>query len=201
VKNTPDFDILHRWTLRARPEELTEIVLDTSCYDKWCSRALMRCEVVSHGRSDGLGLTVRLHTKGWLPHSFLFTAKVVDLVAHRRMTIRVSGDFEGVSLIDVTEDRGGTCDLTLRWSVDVAHPVVRRFVPFTRYILARNHTWATNSVRRMLQAEVDRRRAGDHEITAPPPTFAPFVNWLRPLHRRREREMGWSSDSSGDLRD
>ncbi len=38
-------------------------------------------------------MTIRLHVKGMLPHTFFCLAKVVDLVRHRSMTIAVSGDF------------------------------------------------------------------------------------------------------------
>lgn len=201
MTQTPDFDISHHWVLRARPQDLTEIVLDTSCYDKWCSRVLMRCEVVSRGRDDGLGLRIRVHTKGWLPHSFLFDAEIVDLVAHKSMTVRVTGDFEGISYLEAGRIEDGACHVSLRWITRVEHPVVRRFVPLTRFILARNHIWATNWVRRMIQSELDRRRAGIAKIAAPPPTFGKFLAWARPLHKKRAREMGWSPGNFGKRHD
>ncbi len=201
MTQAPDFDISHHWVLRARPEDLTDVVLDTSCYDKWCSRVLMSCEVVSRGDPDGLGLKIRVHTKGWLPHSFLFDAEVVDLIAHKSMTVRVTGDFEGISYLDVAKVEGGDCHVTLRWITRVEHPIVKRFVPLSRFILARNHTWATNWVRRMIQSELDRRRAGVDEIAAPPPTFGRFLTWARPWHKKRARAMGWSAGKFDETRD
>jgi hypothetical protein len=57
-----------------------------------------------------------------------------------------------------------------------------------------NHIWAVKWVRKMMQAEVNRRRAGQDKITAPKPTFAGFLALTRGFHNRRARRMGWNSD-------
>jgi hypothetical protein len=126
----PDFDVSHVWRLDARPEELTEIVLDTSAYDKWCSRILMRCEVLKKGAPDGLGLSLRFYTKGWLPYSFLFTATITELVAHEWMRVEVDGDFVGYGDLKINRQQGQTCEIDLRWVTDIHHPQLRPLVRF-----------------------------------------------------------------------
>lgn len=194
MKNNTDFDIHHRWQLETRPDELTAIVLDTTCYPKWCARILMNCEIVNEGATDGLGLSLRVHTKGWLPYSFLFTATIIDLVPHQRMTVAVSGDFVGYGFIEIDRTDDQHCDLNINWLVDVQHPQLKPLVWLLYPVMKRNHIWAVNWVKRMFQAEVYRRRAGLAEFQAPKPTFGSFLSVARRLHNKRAHQMGWRSD-------
>jgi len=191
VSRAYQFDIKHRWQLEAAPQELTAIVLDTTNYSKWCARILMNFEVIEPGEADGRGLSLRFHTKGWLPYSFLFTATVVDLVAHEYMKIKVSGDFEGFGITQISGHDDTYCYMDLRWMADVKHPVLRPLVWLLHAIMERNHKWAVGWVRKMFQAEVFRRRQGDAEFAAPPPTFDGFLAFARGWHSRRARRMGW----------
>jgi len=188
-----DFDIQHKWRLETRPEELTDIVLDTACYDKWCARILLAYEIIAPGDAQGRGLSLRFHTKGWLPYSFLFTATIVDLVPHAFMKLKVEGDFEGFGYTEITGHDTTHCDLNLRWHVDVKHPLLRALVPVFRMVMRKNHIWAVNWVGRMMQAEVHRRRQRLNDFAAPPPTFRSVLAILNPGHKSRARRMGWAS--------
>lgn len=186
-----DFNITHHWQLQARPEELAEIVLDTTAYEAWCARILLKCEVLEEGGPDGLGLHLRFHTKGWLPHSFLFNAKVIETVDCQSMVIAVTGDFEGHGYIEVTGQEAETCFLKLNWVIDVHHPVLRRFVRFFHPILTFNHIWAVRQVRWMMQNEIKRRRAHKVDFATPAPTFGRYLGLMRHLHGKRAAQMGW----------
>ncbi|WP_127600142.1 SRPBCC family protein [Nitratireductor alexandrii] len=187
----PDFDIETHWRLEARPEELTAIVLDPELIHRWCPAVFMGSELVARGGADGLGMAIRLYTKGFLPHAFFFVARIVDLVPHRSMTIAVSGDFDGAGFLTVEPGPGGICAASLRWRVRVAHPYVRRFVPVFRPVLAANHKWAARRAHRLLQEEVFRRRRLSNAFVEAKPTFphnlAPFRAW----QRRRAAHRGW----------
>lgn len=95
--NGPEFDITHNWTLKAQPEELTGIVLDSSLLHKWGRRIFMRSEILEQGDETGLGMRIRLHSKGWLPHTFLLVATIVDLEPHKWMTVQVEGYLTGMA--------------------------------------------------------------------------------------------------------
>ncbi len=186
-----EFDILHHWQIKARPEELSEIVFDTTAYDTWCARILLGHEVITPGGQDGLGLSLRFYTKGWLPYSFLFCATVVELVPNERMLIKVSGDFVGFGEIWLERFEEDICHIRLRWNTDIHHPQLRPLVRIFHSVMKINHIWAVRWVRRMMQAEVTRRRVGRADILAPKPTFAGFLNLTRYFHTRRAGRMGW----------
>ncbi|WP_127520343.1 hypothetical protein [Mesorhizobium sp. Z1-4] len=191
-----DFDIVTRWRMEARAEELSEIILDPEIISRWGTSVFMACEVVERGAPDGLGMEVRLFTKGFLPHSFFFVGKVTGGEAHRWMDFDISGDFVGRGRMHVEPDGPDHLAATFRWTVDVAHPWVRRFVKAIHPVFVWNHTWAVGRLSRMMQAEVYRRRARDNAIREPVPTFphnlVPFRRW----QQRRFSSRGWLGGAS-----
>jgi len=186
----PDFDITTDWHLDAEPEELTAVVLDPELLHIWCPTVFMHGELIERGRPDGLGIAIRLHTKGFLPHSFFLVARVVDVIPHRFMRIAVEGDFEGLGELSVEAD-AGCCRARLRWQTSVAHPWLRPMVPFFHPLFVWNHKWAMRRTRRLLQAEVDRRRSATGAFAKAAATFphnlTVFGNW----QRRRVAPARW----------
>jgi len=194
MKKPPDFDVSHRWKLQAQPEELTRIVLDTTAYEKWCARILMRCEVLDKGADDGLGLRLRFFTKGWLPYSFLFTATITDLVPDERMRVEVDGDFVGYGDLVIDQRDDEFCHIDLRWVTDIHHPQLRPLVRFLHPVMKGNHIWAVRWVRRMMQAEINRRRTGSDQFAAPKPTFGRFLALSRGWTNSRAKQLGWTKN-------
>ncbi|MVA98170.1 hypothetical protein GN330_13045 [Nitratireductor sp. CAU 1489] len=187
----PDFDVETHWRLEARPEELTAIVLDPELIHRWCPTVFMGSELVARGRVDGLGMTIRLYTKGFLPHSFFFVARIADLVAHRSMTIAVTGDFDGTGFLSVEPRPGGICMASLHWRVRVAHPYVGRFVRVFHPVLVANHKWAARRAHRLLQEEVFRRRRLSSAFVRAKPTFPHNLALFQAWQRRRAAHRGW----------
>ena len=166
-----DFDIITRWRLRADPEELTNIVLEPQSIHVWCPSVFLDSEVLDRGRDDGLGMTIRLHSKGWLPHAFFCIARIVDLVPHRFMAIEVRGEFEGIGMLWVTPVGNGNCEAVLHWRTNIRHPYVRRLTRLLNPIFVLNHKWAMRRAHRLMQEEIDRRRAGSERVTTARATF------------------------------
>jgi hypothetical protein len=191
VGGATDFDVVTRWHLEARPEELTDILLDPDILSRWATTVFMACEVIDRGAADGMGMEIQVHTKGFLPHSFFFGGRVTALEPHRWMEFDVHGDFVGRGRMSVEPAGPGRLTASFHWRVDIAHPWVRRFVrPFHRVLLW-NHVWAMSRASRLMQAEVYRRRARDNAIAEPAPTFphnlVPFRRW----QKRRFSNRGW----------
>ncbi|NOX74272.1 MAG: hypothetical protein GXP03_11865 [Alphaproteobacteria bacterium] len=187
----PEFDVSHHWQLNAHPEEISEIVFDTAAYNKWCARILLGHEVIESGDAQGLGLSLRFYTKGWLPYSFLFRASIVELIPNEWMRIEVSGDFVGFGELRLEKFENGTSYIQLRWMTDIHHPQLRPLVRLFHPVMKLNHIWAVAWMRRMMQAEILRRRAGRGNIAVPKPTFGGFLNAMRNIHNRRADRMGW----------
>jgi hypothetical protein len=187
----PDFDIVTRWRLDARPEELTAIVLAPELLHLWCGSVFMHAELVENGRADGLGMTIRLHTKGFMPHSFFFVAKIVGLVPHRFMRIAVRGDFEGIGELSVEPDGVDACDARLHWRTCVRHPRLRPFVSPLRPVFVWNHKWAMRRAHRLIQAEIDRRRGATRQPVRSRPVFPHNLRLFSAAQRRHNASRGW----------
>jgi len=180
----PDFDIATDWRLETTPEELTAIVLDPQLIHLWCPSVFMEAELLERGRPDGLGMSIRLYTKGLLPHSFVFTAEIVDLVPHRSMTIAVRGDFEGAGFLKVEPAESGFCVAGLHWRTDIRHPYIKYVKRILRPVFKWNHKWAMRRARSLMQEEIFRRRRASNQFTRAQATFPHNIKSLRTLLRR-----------------
>ena len=187
----PDFEIVTKWKLDAHPEELTEIVLDPDQLQFWCPNVFMRGELVDRGDANGLGMTIRLHTKGWLPHSFFFIAKITALVPHQSMTISVQGDFNGAGYMDVSEVSPGKCVANLAWRVNVSQPYIRYFVRALKPVFVLNHLWSASQSRKLMQNEVLRRRNKSNAYAAVKPTFPHNIPGFMNRKFGRSAPEGW----------
>ncbi|WP_404405650.1 SRPBCC family protein [Pelagibacterium halotolerans] len=188
----PDFTILTQWHLDATPDELSAIALTPELLHVWCPRVFLTSEMVERGAADGLGMVVRLHSKGLLPHSFFFVAEVVDVIPERYMRLQVTGDFDGFGDLYVEPDPDGGCRARLVWTVNIGHPYVRYFMRILHPVFVWNHKWAVRWARKLMQAEVHRRRVGTHQFTRKGATFPHNLPFVRAWQVRRSARRGWS---------
>ena len=194
--HSPDIETVSYWRLDARPEELTEIVLDPESIHFWCPMELMDSEVVERGRPDGLGMTIKVFTKGFLPYHLFLIAKIVDLVPHRFMAIAVQGDFEGLAHMSVEPVDERICEAKFHWRTDIHHPWFRHFKRVLRPVFLWNHKWAMRRCRRLMQQEVYRRRNRSDRFSTARPTFPHNVRASQKLIRRRGSPPSWDETRS-----
>lgn len=186
---TYDFESKTQRWLDARPEELTA-VLDPEHVHQWCPSVFLHSEIIERGDPDGLGMALRLHTKGFLPHSFFFVARIVDVVPHRYMRVTVNGDFEGIADIFIEPDGTGS-QFRLHWRIALLHPWLRRLVRVFNWAFVPNHKWAVRHICRLVEAEVHRRREPDGQITRERATFPHNLVAFRNWQRRRAAAARW----------
>lgn len=185
-----DFEVTTRWWLDASPVELTAVALEPELLDRWCSSVFMYGELIDRGAPDGLGMTLRLHTKGFLPHSFFFVARIVDVIPDRFMRVAVTGDFEGVGDVSLMPDGDG-CQFELRWRIALKHPWLRPMMRTFQWVFVRNHKWAMRHTCRQLEEEVHRRREPGSQITAERATFPHNLAVFRAWQRHRAAAARW----------
>ena len=172
--------------LRAEPEELSEIVLHPDLFHLCCSSTILKAQVLDHGAPDGMDMTIRLHVKGMLPHTFFCLAKVVDLVRHRSMKIAASGDFEGFGTLTVQPTGTGICAVTAGCRVRINQPYIRLFIRLLKPVFVYNHVWGVRQISRRMQEEINRRRNGSDQFTGAKAMFPHNLAFFR----RRWRPIG-----------
>ncbi len=165
-------------------------MLDPEHADRWCPSVFLHTEIIEQGQPDGLGMALRLHVKGFLPHSFFFVARIVDVVPHRYMRVAVNGDFEGLADIFIEPDGAGS-QFRLHWRIALRHPWLRRLVRVLHWAFVPNHKWAVRHTCRLLEAEVHRQREPDGQITQAKATFPHNLVGFRNWQRRRASAARW----------
>ena len=188
------FEIESRWTLDATIEEILTIIRKPVSLTQWWSAVFMKAEVILSGGSDLVGLTVRFFTKGLLPHTFQFTARVVAATSHGELQIRTWGDFNGHGAVHLIRTATGA-DVHICWRVDVKQPYIRPLFWMAKPIFTANHRWAMRRGREGLQAEVLRRRRGATELpkaSRQRPSFPHNLDAVQHAFRWTRDDRRWS---------
>ncbi|MGA7989583.1 MAG: polyketide cyclase, partial [Candidatus Dormiibacterota bacterium] len=64
-----EYRFLTRWRLHATPSEVAEVLSDAEDLPRWWPSVYLDVNVVEDGDEHGIGRTVDLWTKGWLPYT------------------------------------------------------------------------------------------------------------------------------------
>lgn len=188
------FDLESRWHLDASIPEIYAVVRTPESLASWWSSVFMRAEFIEPGGPDLVGLTVRLYTKGLLPHTFQFAARVVKSDLRGAVEIEAWGDFIGRGEIRVRDAPGGV-DIRIRWRVLVRQPYIRPLLRLLALVFAANHRWAMRRGREGLQAEIHRRR---RHVISPPgtahqtPSFPHNLGAVQRAFRWTRSPVRWS---------
>jgi hypothetical protein len=172
-----------RWRVEGTPDEVYRIIEDATDFVRWWPAVWLHAEVTAPGDDRGIGKTVRVTSKGWLPYILRWTARTLEKEFPRRIVLQASGDFEGEGRWSFQAD-GPMTDVEYVWTIDARKPLLRYLSFLLRPIFAANHGWAMARGEESLRLELARRRATSDEERGrvpapPPPTF------LGPRRRHR----------------
>jgi hypothetical protein len=183
------FRLTSTWTLDASAAEVADIVGDAESISRWWSSSFLRAEVVQEGDGDRRGATVRLHSKGLLPHTFQFLLRVTTVRYPECICFAVRGDFEGDAMV-VAREEDGRLLLFFDWRVTIHQPLIRPLVPLARWLFVMNHRWSMRSGERALQREILIRR-GRLQARRHRPTFPHNIALVLRLYRWRPTASDW----------
>lgn len=187
------FGLDSHWHLNADIGELRAIVADPLSLARWWSAVFMRAEVMEPGGDGFEGMTVRFHTKGLLPHTFQFAARIVR-AGEDELAIEIQGDFVGGAAIRTRSAPGGV-HVHIAWRVLVRQPYIRPFLRIFHPIFAANHRWAMRRGHEGLEQEIIRRRRGSRDAVsaaAQTPAFPHNLFLVRRAFRWTRSPMRWS---------
>ena len=97
--------------------------------------------VLDPGGRDGAGRRVALHTRGRLPYTLRWQARMVEDRRPHGWTIEATGDLVGRGVWRL-EQRGELVAVRYDWQVAVEKPLLRPLTPILRPVYAANHRWA-----------------------------------------------------------
>lgn len=187
-----EYHVVSRWTVPGTVEDVADVFADPQALPHWWPAAFLSVELVRPGDARGVGLTTRVHTKGWLPYTLRFHSTVTAASYPHRFTLVVTGDFEGRCVANARA-RGSTVEIVFDWRVRVAKPVVRHLSWLLKRVFVANHLWVMARGHQSLALEMRRRRMRrrglEDVVPLPPgPTFR-YLARRRPMDRRAAHDF------------
>jgi len=166
-----DYRFVTRWLVAGTPREVRDVLRDPMDLPRWWPSVYRRAEQIQAGDADGIGRTVRLHTRGWLPYRLGWTLRMTEQRGDQGFAFEADGDFRGRGEWTF-EPEGTFVEAMFDWRIEARKPLLRFLAPIFRPALAANHRWAMRRGEESLRLELERRRVGSEwereQIPAPP---------------------------------
>jgi hypothetical protein len=176
---TFEYHAVSRWRVTGTARDVADVLADTESLPRWWPAVYLSADVTAEGNPDGVGRTVRMHTKGWLPYSLRWSSTLLEPVGEGGFALTAAGDLNGSGRWTFTQS-GPDVFITFDWRVTAEKPLLRRLGWLLKPAFAANHRWAMRQGERSLRLELSRRAAGSSaaaaRVPAPPgPTFSFLV--------------------------
>lgn len=181
-----DYHFITHWRVKSTAEEISQILGNASDLVRWWPSVYLGVEELEPNDERGLGKTVRLYTKGWLPYTLRWQFRVTDNRHPHGFSLEAWGDFVGQG-IWIFEPDGDWVDITYDWRIRADKPLLKYLSFLMKPIFSANHHWAMAKGEESLNLELARRRAATPQerarIPAPPPPTSSLVllPWLGPI--------------------
>ena len=169
------YEFVTRWEVEATPDEVFSVLEEPAALSRWWPSVYLEVTEVDAGGADGVGRVVSFFTKGWLPYTLRWSARLTGVERPSRIELEAFGDLEGRGAWAL-EARGPTCVVTYRWTVRAEKPLLKTASFALRPVFAANHEWAMARGLESLKLELLRRRAETAEArerVPPPPAPTP----------------------------
>ena len=150
------FRIPTLWHVRGRIEDVSDILSEPEQFPRWWGDVYLAVKTVRGGDANGIGQTVSVYSKGWLPYRLNWQGTLVESHMPRSWTVEATGDLVGRGIWTLTQ-RGETAEIAYDWSVRSDRLLFRLLAPFFRWLMISNHRWAMAKGESGLQAELTRR--------------------------------------------
>jgi hypothetical protein len=174
------YHFLTVWRVPGTVPEVQAVLSDSASLTRWWPSVYLDVVPGADGDLDGVGRTVEVFTKGWLPYTLRWTLRITEPMTGTGFALQASGDLEGTGRWTFSQD-GPEVVITYDWRVAACKPLLARLSWLLRPAFAANHRWAMDRGQESLALELRRRRAaGPAERAAvPPPPTATFRRLAR----------------------
>ncbi len=164
----PAYHFVTVWRVPGTIAEVRAVLGDSHSLTRWWPSVYLDVVPVADGGPDGVGRTVEVFTKGWLPYTLRWTLRITDTMTDAGFALAATGDLEGTGRWSFAQD-GPETVITYDWRVAATKPLLRRLSWLLRPAFAANHRWAMARGQESLALELRRRRAADPATVPPPP--------------------------------
>ena len=169
------YEFVTRWEVEATPDEVFSILEEPTALPRWWPSVYLDVTEVEVGGADGVGRVTSFFTKGWLPYTLRWSARLSRAQRPTLIELDAFGDLEGHGVWTL-EARGSACLVTYRWTVRAQRALLKTMSFALKPLFAANHEWAMARGLDSLKLELLRRRAETAEqraLIAEPPGPTP----------------------------
>ena len=151
-----EYHFISHWRAEGTCGEVADVLGDPLSFPRWWPSVYLDVEELRPADARGLGRTVRLHTRGWLPYTLLWESEIVETRYPYGFTIVATGDFDGRGEWTF-EQAGDFVEITYDWRLRAEKPLLRNLSFLLRPIFEANHRWAMAQGEICLKRELARR--------------------------------------------
>ena len=152
-----EFCIISHWRIEATIQEVADALSEPELFPDWWGDVYLSVKTLAEGSDQGIGQTVAIHSKGWLPYRLNWQGTLVESHMPQSWAIEATGDLVGRGVWTLVQD-GSIADVTYDWRVKSDRLLFRVLAPLLRRLMVSNHEWAMAKGEAGLRAEVIRRR-------------------------------------------
>lgn len=167
---TSDYEFFTEWRVAGTIDEVKDVLDDAESLPRWWPSVYLSVDEREHGGPGGVGRTVDLHTKGWLPYTLRWTLRITEPLTDEGFALEATGDLVGTGRWKFAQD-GPEVVITYDWRISATKPLLRRLAWLLKPAFEANHRWAMQKGEESLRLELRRRRGGEPVPPPPPPTF------------------------------
>ena len=152
-----EYHFITKWQVEGTIEEVADVLSEAEALPRWWPSVYLAVEVLNPGDKDGIGKTVSLHTKGYLPYTLRWQFRVTDSRYPHGFSLEAWGDFVGRGIWTFEQD-GRFADITYDWRIRADKPLLSSLSFIFKPIFAANHRSAMARGEESLKVELTRRR-------------------------------------------
>jgi hypothetical protein len=171
----PSYRFRTVWRVPGTVAEVRAVLGDSGSLTRWWPAVYLDVVTVAAGAPGGLGRTVEVFTKGWLPYTLRWRLRITETMTDTGFALAATGDLEGTGRWTFAQD-GPEVVITYDWRVAATKPLLARLSWLLRPVFEANHQWAMARGEESLALELRRRRAPSPAARAavPPPPAPAF---------------------------
>lgn len=149
------FRIRTLWHVDGLIEDVAAILARPEEFPRWWDAVYLDVKTLLPGDIRGIGQTVSVYSKGWLPYRLNWQGRLVENHMPESWTIEASGDLVGRGIWTLTQN-DDVAEVAYDWSVRSERLLFRLLAPAFRWLMISNHRWAMAKGEAGLQAELRR---------------------------------------------
>jgi hypothetical protein len=158
------FRLVSHWRVPGTPDAVAAILTRPEDFPRWWGDVYLAVTPLRPGDDQGIGKTVAIHSKGWLPYRLHWQATLTDSQMPDSWSIEAKGDLTGRGTWTL-QSSGPDTLVTYDWRVTSDRLLFRLLGPLLKGLMVSNHTWAMARGEAGLRAELRRN-----------PPHAPFTD-------------------------